>query len=544
MKYAEHADDPTGVRTSGRNTAVWDVFLSYSRADRRRVEPLVAALEEAGLRVFVDHAAIPGFGPISSTIREQLGHSKVLLAFYSLGYPQRPACQWELTAAYLAGWHEGDPRRRVLVVNPELSSRHIHPIELRDARHWPLPTSTAQLAAFAAEVRAWTSALNDPLPMLAAGLSPTFSPGPRPLPSPAFTGRLPDLWQVHSTLNSHASPLVDGPPATGAAVLHGPAGIGKTLLAQEYALRFGPAFPGGVYWLNIAGSHLTGASGEDPAALAFLSFEAQFRAIADDLGIPSAITDLHAAVRAALGAAQQPYLWVVDGLPGGLTSRQVLRLCAPHVGGRTLLTTRSMRYSSIATPVEVRPLTPEHAYGLLTARSEPDSAQQRAAARQLADDLGGHPLALDLVSSAAQQRSFTDLLDAFHGPGPSLLDTAAKEHSPATDWPSHVTEALVRDAAPTGRLALDVLRVGATLAPTEFDSALVARALITAEPASTAVTLRRARPASAFSGHSTSSRPCRPRPLATATGCPRSPPTHWLSTTPTRPARPACDWRR
>ncbi|WAL70684.1 TIR domain-containing protein [Kitasatospora sp. YST-16] len=471
---------------------MWDVFLSYSRADRPRVEPLVTALEQAGLRVFVDHAAIPGFEPISATIREQLARSTVLLAFYSAGYPHRPACQWELTAAYLAGWHEGDPRRRVLVVNPEPFSEHIHPIELRDARHWPLPASAAQLSVFAAEVRAWILRLDGPLPMSAADLPPAFGPGPRPMPSPVFTGRLSDLWRVHSTLSSGSTPLVAGPPATGTAVLHGPAGIGKTLLAQEYALRFGPAFPGGVYWFDIGAAHHTG-SGQDPAAHARRRFERQLRAIGDGLGVRRTATDPSAAVRSALGHRRMPYLWVVDGLPSGLSNRQVLHLCAPDPNGRTLLTTRSMQYSSIATPVEIVPLASEHAYTLLTVRSEPGSADERGAARQLADDLGGHPLALDLVGSAAQHRSFTDLLTAFHTPGPSLLDAAAKEHSTATDWPGDITEALVHDTAHVGRLALDVLRIGAALSPSGFDPALVGRILLRAEPSSPTVALRRAR---------------------------------------------------
>jgi hypothetical protein len=65
-------------------------------------------------------------------------------------------------------------------------------------------------------------------------------PAPVGRGSRRFTGRLPELWQIHTALHadvltgiSHAQPLV----------LHGAPAIGKSLLAQEYALRFGSASP-------------------------------------------------------------------------------------------------------------------------------------------------------------------------------------------------------------------------------------------------------------------------------------------------------------
>ena len=67
--------------------------------------------------------ASPGLSP--STIR-----SRVLMAFYSLNYAHSRACQWELTAGFLAAQREGDPRQRVLIVNPEEMAEHIHPVEL------------------------------------------------------------------------------------------------------------------------------------------------------------------------------------------------------------------------------------------------------------------------------------------------------------------------------------------------------------------------------------------------------------------------------
>ena len=46
---------------------------------------------------------------------------------------------------------------------------------------------------------------------------------------------------------------------TGLVQVQGMGGIGKTLLADEYALRFSAAYPGGIFWLS-ATAHRRGLS--------------------------------------------------------------------------------------------------------------------------------------------------------------------------------------------------------------------------------------------------------------------------------------------
>ena len=138
---------------------MWDVFLSYSRSDVERVRPLARVLRDGGLDVFTDETGVASFAGISDTIRRELSRSKALLAYYSAGYPEREACQWELTTAYLAGLREGDPRGRVMVVNPEATTDHIHPVELRDARHAPADGLTALVA----DVREHVARLDGPM---------------------------------------------------------------------------------------------------------------------------------------------------------------------------------------------------------------------------------------------------------------------------------------------------------------------------------------------------------------------------------------------
>jgi len=98
---------------------------------------LTAALHEYGLRVFVDEDDIDYFGGITDQIEHALRSSKTFVVYYSRTYPERPSCQLELTAAFLAGQAEGDPTRRILVINPESSEDHLFPAELSDARYVP-----------------------------------------------------------------------------------------------------------------------------------------------------------------------------------------------------------------------------------------------------------------------------------------------------------------------------------------------------------------------------------------------------------------------
>jgi hypothetical protein len=113
----------------------FDIFLSHAWVDGDRPRWIAEALRAAGLRVWFDETAIEDFESITRAIKEGLANSRALLAYYSRMYPQRRACQWELTTAFLAAQTEGDPRERVLVVNPESDTSHIHPIELQDAKH-------------------------------------------------------------------------------------------------------------------------------------------------------------------------------------------------------------------------------------------------------------------------------------------------------------------------------------------------------------------------------------------------------------------------
>ncbi|WP_217161921.1 toll/interleukin-1 receptor domain-containing protein [Streptomyces sp. AC512_CC834] len=405
----------------------WDVFVSYSRSDSGKVSALVSALQARGLRVFVDDTAVDDFASITATITEALAHSRILLALYSADYPQRRACQWELTYAYLTGQREGDPRRRTLVLNPEPASDHVHPVELRDARHWPWPTTPEGLDRLAARVADHVETVATFMGDAADAPVVPWLPAPARTGSFRFTGRLPEQWRIHTALHRHRAPLVAQAGGGRGAQVRGMPGLGKSLLAQEYALHFSSAFPGGVFWFDLhpyegAPSEAMESYAEQVSTvLAALRVTVSRSSASSASSLPGLLS--HLAV--ALGERKLPCLWVVDGVPDGLTADQLNLLRGPHLLTATLITTRSLRYTAFAECVDMAPLSDADGYRLLTSRHvpQPHDELEHAAALALVRDVGGHPEALDLLADLTATSGFIDVRNRLHGHGPDVLAT-------------------------------------------------------------------------------------------------------------------------
>lgn len=147
---------------------------------------------------------------------------------------------------------------------------------------------------------------------------------------------------MDSALRAADVGLITGARGDPALKVSGMGGIGKSLLAQEYALRFGAAYPGGVFWLRAHGYDDRGttldAVGRDADRAA------QLRAFADAHGVPTAdrtAEEVAAALGRELDARGLAVLWIVDDLPDGLDGDGLEAWCAPAACGRTFMTTRS-----------------------------------------------------------------------------------------------------------------------------------------------------------------------------------------------------------
>ena len=407
----------------------WDVFLSYCRSDTTPAEALAAELRARGLRVFQDEVGVHRFDSVSRTIMAELGRSRLLLAYYSHAYPTRRACQQELITAFLAGQREGDPLRRVLVVNPERGTGHIEPIELRDARFW----------SPSAELRHLTEAVTrkiDELPTLIGdvhhGRAQLWLPAPAHRPPARFVGRTAELWRLHSALHPQSATLTEG-GGEPVAVVHGVGGVGTSSLVAEYARQFGATFPGGVFWLSAA----------DP-------WQEQLTAIADALGGNGSG---HAADRVALALDRhrEPSLWVVDGVPAGLSLDQVRRMLSPHPSAASVVTTTDGSYAELGTGVPVPELPAAQAVRLVLNQVDELAPGDRESAHKLVDAVGGHPGALlDLAGSARS----------------AGLDSVRRRLF-SRDWPvlEATAKRLLAEVDAAGDAGLDVLRAAAAFAP-------------------------------------------------------------------------------
>jgi TIR domain-containing protein/tetratricopeptide repeat protein len=456
----------------------YDVFVSYPWADREAVQALAQALREHGLRVFVDDPEIEDFTRITTTIIDSLATSRVLLAYYSAAYPTRRACQWELTAVYLAAQRAGDPSRRILVLNPEPGLEHLHPGELRDALAGRPPTEgdPAALAELAQAVADRVGEL--PGPLVPARWLPTQGLG-----STRFVGRLAEMWRLHSALHPDTTRLTVGRTGPAVAQLRGLGGIGKTLLAEEYALRFGAAYPGGVFWLRAYGSH----EADQPTTAEELAadHDRQVRAIAARLGLAVADRspdEVLGALAVELERRGERCLWVVDDLPDGLQARQVQALLAPHPVASTLLTTRSRRYDNLAAVVDLDVLPPEDALALLTRHRPARTDQDQAAAAGLVADLGYHALAVDVAGAALRTQrgliSFAEFRAALQDPSQDELELAA-DLAPALPGghQASIAATLGRSIRHLDTPGSDVLRLASVLAAAPLPLALLAAVL-------------------------------------------------------------------
>jgi tetratricopeptide (TPR) repeat protein len=473
-----------------------DIFISYRRKNSDRVLPLIDALRDEDISPWLDQREIGEFAPITDEIRKGLAESKALLAWYSVDYPKSRPCQMELTAAFLAVQRAGDPRRRVLVVNPEAAPGHIEPIELRDAQYAAAPLDAAGYTTLAKRIAAHVGSL----PGALGGILPIVPPsqyGLKLTGANRFVGRLPDLWRIHSALHATESAIISGASAAGLVFVNGLGGVGKSLLAEEYALRFGAAYPGGIFWLRAFGNdptRPTSAEGHEAGRVE------QFGATAVALGIDTKglqPAQLEALLAKKLTDEGKPFLWVVDDLASHLQTDAVKAWLAPSPLGKTLITTRSREYGKIGTSLPLGVLAPQEAFELLCARRKPVGAEEESAARGIVEDLGDHTLAVDVAGAALDVQaglvSFAQFRVKLANPATDELEFAAElvEALPSGHEPS-VAATLLRSVRSLSEEGQDFLRLASVLAVAPISPKLVALTIAGADGLEESQAIRRA----------------------------------------------------
>ncbi len=435
----------------------WDVFLSSTRRDRRGPVEVEHALKKAGLKVFRD-TAIDEFDGITGDIVRALAGSTVLLAYYSREFPARYACQWELTAAFIAAQRVGDPRDRVLAINPEApESGHMAPIELADARFFGPVRTDDELARMVSRVRDKVRAAKTPLGASRAGGRAGELPG-RVTRSHDFAGRHPQLWAIHTGLHRKATPLVSDPGLPHVALVRGLSGMGKTSLAAQYAFLFQDAFPGGIFWIGP----LPARGPSEVRAV----FHQELAAIARELGLGvtgAHLDHLRRIVADHLSKMGGQTLWLIDDVPGSMIQQALDELVIPSQHAHTVLTSRDGAVGWDVATVELPGLTKDEAAVLLRRFLPDHTPQLRQALGKVVERCGGHPIAVRqaLRTLYTRQRPTTD------------EDMVTRLNEAARSVPGSVTEAIsgLSDSARA------IVSVAAVLAPAPIPPQVITEVL-------------------------------------------------------------------
>jgi tetratricopeptide (TPR) repeat protein len=382
------------------------VFLSWTRADTARGDVLgrlVDALGAAGVPVWIDDGQIGAFDPIPDAVRDGLGRSKVLLAWYSEAYPTRRACREELTLALLAAENAGLGDRRVLVINPEPTLEHVVEARLLD-RRFAIAEDLAEPAALAARIAGRVAELDGPFGSLPVSGQPHWLFGGDGWKggSHRFVGRLTELWRVHDLLHRTTGLAGAGQAGRSVALVSGFGGVGKSLLAAEYAHLFASRYPGGVVWLSAAGHDPTGAAltAEQSTAAADTAIAELARSLNVDPSSPIDLSSLDKSMlrgwaKSELDRRGRAVLWIVDDIPTRLDAAGLDAWRCPGPLVHELITTRDRGHSRFQA-VNLDVLHPADALSLLT-QGRPLPSAEREQAEALAEELGYHPLACDVA---------------------------------------------------------------------------------------------------------------------------------------------------
>lgn len=430
-----------------------DLFLSHRSTEKPAARALAEALRRLGISVWMDESEVePHASDIGVRLREGLANCRALLALATPAWALSRACQWELTAAALAGeaLGEGLAGRLILVGEVGAVPRALHGARIE---------AKADVEAIAARLAQIGPQRLD----LAARMGnhphygrPRFDPD-------RFVGRSTELWEVHARLEGRSAAIITGRTGREGVSVRGAGGIGKTMLAREYAARFQAAWPGGVVALD-------GRAG----------LVSQLRSLLLELGRqPPPVEREEEALPALRGGLrgilkdQGRVLWLVDDLPD---SEQAEDWRCPVEGG-TLITTRAARHAQGALDLDA--LEREAARELLWRGKNP-SSQEAAAGETILDAVGCHALAVDVAGALVARNGAAWLAERIADPAETdRLASTLREDLP-TGTEKAIAALLRTSFDPLGDAGWAVLRLSTMLGPGPIPRRLVEAAGIQA----------------------------------------------------------------
>ena len=384
----------------------WDAFLSHSSKDKPIVRDLKKRLEAAGVRCYLDEDQLGPGDNVSRALEAAVETSRHLVLVLS---PTSVDSEWVELEWTMKAWDSPANRSGVVVpirikgvsleqIPKRLRILHVPDCSTPEGMNKVFPGLVAKLGGQLTADQE-DSIFQDRGSLPPVGPLPGRSYLPHQSLGPDFVGRTADLWSLHDALEAGRRAAV-----TGRVAAQGIGGVGKTMLAVEYARRFGPRYyGGGVHWFQADGEPMD-------------AFRKVATALRLDLPKEATWEEIRLKVDRALRDFPEPALWIVDNLDTANWSLWV----PADPRARVLFTTRRTDLARLPA-VNVVPLEPDPGLELLTAgRALPEEPVEQGAARSIVHRLGGLPLALELAAHYLEQTrtSYADYLGDLSRSGP------------------------------------------------------------------------------------------------------------------------------
>ncbi len=488
------------------NQTNYDIFISYARVDNAEswikayVDALVAEFRRITggreLRYFWDTERIPDFSHWQMEIfNEGIAKSKLFLAFLSPNYLVSKVCQREWRA-----WIEREIGMHILTKG----ASPIYIVEIPAMFGNPMPPEhkTARLVAelcklplphdpFIREaegvIREFRRRqLHDVQPFYQAGLNALLqndlksqleklareidtkseqirraaaSESTVPVYNPNFTGRVDELIELRQMLTDNSTGVVAG--------IHGLGGIGKTELAFTFAHAYAGVYPGGRYYIRC--------EGESSLVSAFGRFEDDpFRNVISDTERKDPEANFNAVLRALKNRLKEkgPVLLVLDNVskPELLHPGEISRVTKLSPEVHLLATTRlpSLPRADGFKTLMLGELKPEDALALLEKYRPFANQDERQAAVEIVQRLGGFALAIELVAGRLLVRKTVTYRGILQNLGLEMLDIIAGYQDVVLQRHNHekrLEQVLKPTLAELSPAALCLLRFAALLPP-------------------------------------------------------------------------------
>jgi Tfp pilus assembly protein PilF len=431
-----------------------DFFISYTSADRPWAEWIAWQLEEAKLTVVIQAWDFRPGGNFVLAMQQAAADCERTIAVLSPDYLKSLYAQPEWAAAFAQ--------------DPTGAKQLLLPVRVRECELKGLLSQIVYVDLVGAtEDEAQHRLLKGINRERAKPKTPPRFPSAKAdertiADKPRFPGALPPVWNVPRPPNPHfvgratlleetRQTLLRG-QAAALVALHGLGGIGKTQLAAEYAHARHADYQA-VWWLR---AETEATLAEDLAALA--------RALKLPEHEAREVPVIVAAVLRWLNT-NTGWLLVFDNAD----EPAVVRAYLPQSRhGHVLITSRAPNWRGLAAPLAVETLDEDAATQFLLERTGQGGAAAEAAAKELAKELGGLPLALEQAGAycEAAGQPLANYLRLFRQRQRELLQRGQPDNYPATvatTW-----EISLQAAQQAALIAAELLNLCAFLAPEEL----------------------------------------------------------------------------